>query len=81
VGLQEQNKVGTPSLAVYSLSGQIDQLEVSKDVSEIVRVAAYNHPNEIWCLTCSPHDRDLLITAYNTGLYFFFALPSKCFKW
>eukprot|EP01127_Copromyxa_protea_P023044 TRINITY_DN852_c0_g1_i1.p1 TRINITY_DN852_c0_g1~~TRINITY_DN852_c0_g1_i1.p1 ORF type:complete len:357 (+),score=43.06 TRINITY_DN852_c0_g1_i1:1439-2509(+) len=53
VGLQEQNR--------------IDQLEVSSDVSEITRVAAYNHPHEIWYLTCSPHDRDLLVTGYNTG--------------
>jgi len=56
--------VGTLSLQEPN---QIHHIEVSEDCAEVNRVALYSHPFEIWHLTCSPHNHDLLVTAYNTG--------------
>jgi len=56
--------VGTLSLQD---SNQIHQIEVSEDGTDVTRVALYPHPREIWNLTCSPHNHDLIVTGYNTG--------------
>jgi hypothetical protein len=35
---------------------------------DVTKLAVYSHQHEIWSITGSPHDKDLLITAYNTGI-------------
>jgi len=45
---------------------QIHHIEVSEDVTEVIRVGLYDHPLEIWYLTCCPWDKNLLFTVYNT---------------
>jgi len=50
---------------------QIHHVQISESANmEVTRLALYNHQHEIWYITASPHDKDLLITAFNTGTTF-----------
>jgi WD40 repeat protein len=55
--------VGTLSLKERN---QIHHIEVTDDVTEIRRLAIYEHPFEIWSIAPCPSDKTLLVTVYNT---------------
>lgn len=48
---------------------QIHHIQISENM-EVTRLAVYPHQHEIWSITGSPHDKDLLVTTYNTGTAF-----------